>query len=188
MIKLSEDEKVILRNIDKRYRWIARDDYGFLYIYVVKPLKSIRTWTVQRVDEWAYLSEFHHLFSFIKWEDEEPYLIEDLLKMEGEKKENSKNKIIIAKLLPNNTLTFNSDIEFDNLCFCDNEETNKNNNTTSMENKKNKVEELLEDIINRIDNLIDGLDDKCEELEDMKDIFKELKEELPENLEKLKED
>ena len=188
MIKLTEDEKVILRNLFEKFDWIARNKDRSLDVFFKKPFKSEVMWMPQKLADWADISCFEHLFKFIKWEDEEPYLIEDLLKMEGEKKENSKNKIIIAKLLPNNTLTFNSDIEFDNLCFCDNEETNKNNNTTSMENKKNKVEDLLEDIINSIDNLIDDLDEKCEELEDMKDIFKELKEELPKNLEKLKEE
>ena len=187
MVKLTEDEKVILRNIDKRYRWIARDEDGRLFVFADKPLPLVIRWAAcGDFNVPAELDVFSHLFQSIKWGDEEPYLIEDLLK--EEKKENSKNKIIIAKLLPNNTLTFNSDIEFDNLCFCDNEATNENNNTMSMENKKNKVEDILEDIINRIDNLIDGLDDKCEELEDMKDIFKELKEEIPENLEKLKEE
>ena len=78
--KLTEDEKVILRNLPKKYKWIARDKNGVIYLYSGRPLKS---------DFWLNCSEsikliFPHLFQFIKWEDEEPYSIEDLLK--GEEK------------------------------------------------------------------------------------------------------
>lgn len=80
MIKLTEDEKVILRNIDKKYKWIARDEGGSLYIYCDKPLKFLDMWNNKRNTGWAFLNVFAHLFQSIKWEDEEPYLIEDLLK------------------------------------------------------------------------------------------------------------
>ena len=82
MIKLTEDEKVILRNIDKRYRWIARDGDGNLFIYVNKPIKRESSWVSEMVFNWCSIWVFNHLFTFIKWEDEEPYLIEDLLKEE----------------------------------------------------------------------------------------------------------
>lgn len=81
MIKLTEDEKVILRNIDKKYKWIARDGDGKLCVFVDKPLKFPYMWNNKRNTGWDFLNVFAHLFQFIKWEDEEPYLIEDLLKM-----------------------------------------------------------------------------------------------------------
>ena len=77
--KLTEDEKVILRNVPQYYKWIARDENGTICLYLDKPHKRKTIWGSYEV-----LFPFHHLFQFIKWEDEEPYLIEDLLK--GEEK------------------------------------------------------------------------------------------------------
>ena len=78
--KLTEDEKVILRNIPKEYKWFARDINDCLYIYENKPEKGISIWEASGLP----ITAFDHLFRFIEWEDEEPYLIEDLLK--GEEK------------------------------------------------------------------------------------------------------
>ena len=77
--KLTEDEKAILRNVPQYYKWIARDGNGVVCLYPDKPHKSETIW-----DSYGALFPFHHLFQFIKWEDEEPYSIEELL--EGEKK------------------------------------------------------------------------------------------------------
>ena len=78
-IKLTEDEKAILRNMPQYYKWIARDENGCLYVYTSKPEKVITMWKGSGLP----MMPFNHLFQFIKWEDEEPYLIEDLL---GEEK------------------------------------------------------------------------------------------------------
>ena len=77
--KLTEDEKVILRSLPKEYKWIARDKNGCLYVYASKPEKVITIWEGSGLP----MIPFDHLFQFIKWEDEEPYLIEKLL---GEEK------------------------------------------------------------------------------------------------------
>lgn len=80
--KLTEDEKVILRNIDKTFKWITRDEDSTLGFHFVKPHKEAYFWSSL---EPSYVSDlFPNLFQFIKWEDKEPYLIEDLLK--GEEK------------------------------------------------------------------------------------------------------
>ena len=74
--QLTEDEKVILRNVPKHYEWIARDIDGCLYVYASKPKKGITMWE----DSGGLpMIPFYHLFQFIQWEDEEPYLIEELL-------------------------------------------------------------------------------------------------------------
>lgn len=78
--KLTEVEKVILRNLPKKYKWIARDIDGCLYVYASKPKKGITMWESDGLP----MIPFDHLFQFIQWEDEEPYLIEELLK--GEEK------------------------------------------------------------------------------------------------------
>ena len=73
--KFTEDEKAILRNVPKHYKWIARDLNGHLYIYVSKPKKGLTIW----VNTGLLMLPFDHLFQFIKWEDKEPYSIEELL-------------------------------------------------------------------------------------------------------------
>ena len=79
--KLTEDEKVILKNIDKCVKYIARNMDGSLFVYDDKPVKTRDYWDCEFH---IYYFPFDHLFQFIKWEDEEPYLIENLLK--GEEK------------------------------------------------------------------------------------------------------
>lgn len=82
---LTEDEKVILRNLPKKYKWIARDeDEELLYAYEEKPSKDNGFWRDYKGENWGSLSLFNHLFRFIKFEDDEPYNIEELLK-EGNK-------------------------------------------------------------------------------------------------------
>lgn len=39
-ITLSEAERIILENLDKEYKWIARDKTKLLRIFIKKPLKS----------------------------------------------------------------------------------------------------------------------------------------------------
>ena len=81
--EISEAERVILENVDKEYKYIARDKNGCLFLYS----KEISKFT----DEWCFDGDkgtdgihkgfnlFNHLFKMIKWEDEEPTLISDLL-------------------------------------------------------------------------------------------------------------
>lgn len=77
--KLTEDEKAILRNSPKEYKWIARDLSGMVYIFIERPEKGQAIW----YGCGQPMIPFYHLFQFIKWEDDEPYLIEDLLEERG---------------------------------------------------------------------------------------------------------
>ena len=75
----TDDELYILRNIDKKYKWVARDKSNNLCIFVEKPNKQneARMWV--NVISTGYI-EFHcynQLFNSIKWEDEEPVYIDD---------------------------------------------------------------------------------------------------------------
>jgi len=78
--KLTEAEKIILENLPKEHKWIARDKNGKIYTYTNKPKKIEIVWS-DNVD-CEGITIFNHLFQFIKWEDEEPYNIEELLKGE----------------------------------------------------------------------------------------------------------
>lgn len=74
---LIEDEKVILRNIPKGFKYIARDEDNELYIYKTKPNKDNGVWLNNKG---VYdFTTFNHIFQTIKCEDKEPYLISDLL-------------------------------------------------------------------------------------------------------------
>lgn len=81
-IKLTEDEKVILRNLPKKYEYIARDYNGSLYLYTKKPQKIVDTdyWGTIVNSTSKIFNIYKHLFKFIKWGDTEPYNIEELLK------------------------------------------------------------------------------------------------------------
>ena len=79
-VKLSRLEHELLKFIDNEgYKYIARDNCGgVLFRYPKKPTKNI-------YGEWGKggicsdLRMFNDLFQFVKWEDEEPISIEDVL-------------------------------------------------------------------------------------------------------------
>lgn len=81
---LTKNEKVILESIMREYNWITRDKRDCLYVHTSKPVKVEDYWRqpFSPIDFGTRLEIFDHLFKFIKWEDEEPHLIEDLLKEE----------------------------------------------------------------------------------------------------------
>ena len=82
-IKLTDDEKAILRNINKEYKWICRESDGDLSVCKRKPFKdnTFLFWDSDDVElDFEDFKMFNHLFQFIKWSDNEPYSIEELLK------------------------------------------------------------------------------------------------------------
>ena len=76
-VELTEAERTILQNVDKKYKYIARDKNGNLYMYEDRPTRGISMWINGIIS--THMRVFNHLFQFIKWEDEEPYEIEELL-------------------------------------------------------------------------------------------------------------
>lgn len=83
---ITEDEKAILRNLPEEYRFISRDKSGELYIYRDKPEKRYgRVWENGVSNKVIYLMIFNHLFQMVRWEDGEPWEIEDLLKLDVKK-------------------------------------------------------------------------------------------------------
>ena len=87
-IELTSDEVIILKNIDKKYKYIARDrdDGSTLTAYETEPKKSNDRdiYVVGDADgDLVFLYGFNHLFQDITFESG-PYLISDLIK-ENEK-------------------------------------------------------------------------------------------------------
>ena len=72
--KFTDDELCILRNIDKKYKLVARDKNGDLYAYPYRPMKGATYWGKGSHES---LFTFNSLFTEIKWEDEEPIYIDD---------------------------------------------------------------------------------------------------------------
>ena len=80
--RLTDDEIAILRNMDKKYKWIARDIFDKLYVYKDEPDKISYGWRAHRpstMEIWASLKPFDHLFDEITSSDKKPYNINDLL-------------------------------------------------------------------------------------------------------------
>ena len=79
-IKLTDDERKLLEvAYNQGYRWIARDrGLDGVVAYKYKPEKSPNDYWDDSRDDCKGL--FKDMFEFIKWKDEEPYSIEELLK------------------------------------------------------------------------------------------------------------
>ena len=78
--EFTDNELFILKNIDKKYKWIAKDKNGFICTFVSKPIKTEKLWS----DGWGNGESYasleaikNSLFTEIKWEDEEPIYIDD---------------------------------------------------------------------------------------------------------------
>ena len=74
--EFTDDELCILRNIDKKYKWIARDEDGELYLFKEKPYKSLGVWETKSARTTEFLC-YNYLFQSITSEDEEPVFIDD---------------------------------------------------------------------------------------------------------------
>lgn len=81
-VKLTDDEKVILRNLPEEYKWIVRDSIdNAVFVAKEKPKKNpsvLLEWDCSW--ERYVIIPYSHLFQQIKWEDAEPTLIAELLK------------------------------------------------------------------------------------------------------------
>lgn len=78
--EFTDNELYILNNIDKKYKWIAKDKDGLICTFVSKPIKTERFWS----DGWSNGESYasleaikNSLFTEIKWEDEEPIYIDE---------------------------------------------------------------------------------------------------------------
>lgn len=85
--KISESDRRFLDYLPDEYKYMARDENGELYAFSKIPKKDVgHIWVVDSKGFNAMaLSIFNIDFPMVKWEDSEPWLIEDLKKLEVER-------------------------------------------------------------------------------------------------------
>lgn len=78
-VKLTELEHGILEYLleKRQYRFIVRERNDWLFIYKSNPKKEVDGW--QSLSMSCGLNPFNGLFEFVKWEDEEPTSIQEVL-------------------------------------------------------------------------------------------------------------
>lgn len=74
--QFTDDELCILRNIDKKYKWLARDNNGSVCIFSEKPYREDDAWGNVIRTPYNDFNCYNHLFDQVLWEDEEPVYID----------------------------------------------------------------------------------------------------------------
>ena len=81
--KLTDFERQVLEYLAYRFKYIARDKDDSLYVYNQEPEKCSNGWEIDEykvgVSRMDNITVFDLLFPMVKWSDEEPTLISDLL-------------------------------------------------------------------------------------------------------------
>ncbi len=79
---LTKNEKKFLDIINPKYKYVTKNKNNILCLSVGIPIRTESDWI--GVNDCAYISEnyFNGLFKFIKWDDEEPWQLDDLKKLE----------------------------------------------------------------------------------------------------------
>ena len=77
---ISKKDRAFLECVDKKFAYITRSSNNNLYLFVVEPRKNQAIWTSGYLN--AILDSFNIDLPMVKWSDEEPWLIEDLKKLE----------------------------------------------------------------------------------------------------------
>lgn len=79
---ISKRDRAFWEYIGTGINYITRDMDGGLFVYISKPHKLIDCWESSGCESDKSLKFFKLDFPMIKWSDEEPWLIEDLKKLE----------------------------------------------------------------------------------------------------------
>lgn len=79
---ISKRDREFLEYLDKKYEYIARNEDASLYAYNTKPSKSYILWKPNLCEKYLCFDCFIIDFPMVKWSDSEPWLIEDLKKLE----------------------------------------------------------------------------------------------------------
>lgn len=81
-VVISKKDRTFLDYLSENIEYIARDTSGALYIYTRKPYKQIDCWSSSECEMETSWWMFNVDFPMVKWSDREPWLIEDLKKLE----------------------------------------------------------------------------------------------------------
>lgn len=79
---INREEYQILKELDDKWKWIARDgECNSLNVFSIKPIKVHSQWDYMDVGykHAGLTKEENKMFQFIQWEDEEPYNIAELI-------------------------------------------------------------------------------------------------------------
>lgn len=76
---IRKKDRAFLEYIKDGYKYVARDLSGAIFLYINKPEKGSMTWFSDM--ESLSIKRFDVDFPMIKWEDKEPWKIEDLKKL-----------------------------------------------------------------------------------------------------------
>ena len=79
---ISKRDRSFLDYIKNNFVYIARDESGRLYAYSDKPIKKSRYYDIGGGETRPIGSVFNIKLPMVKWGDSEPWLIEDLKKLE----------------------------------------------------------------------------------------------------------
>lgn len=80
---ISKMDRAFLEYLKGKYEYIARDKTGKLYVYGAKPVKHDSFWTRSCGKYFGFGNCCINIdFPMVKWSDSEPWLIEDLKKLE----------------------------------------------------------------------------------------------------------
>lgn len=79
---ITSREKNFLDALPSKCKYIARDKDNLLYAYYDKPIRGNKFWITNYAFHDMPKDMHGDVFSFIKWEDEEPWSIDDLKKLE----------------------------------------------------------------------------------------------------------
>lgn len=79
---ISKRDREFLEYLNGKIKYITRDGAGELYAYSAKPCKERGAWMPQTGEFFNLDFYFSADFPMVKWEDSEPWLIEDLKKLE----------------------------------------------------------------------------------------------------------
>jgi hypothetical protein len=79
---ITSREKNFLDVLLSNCKYIARDKDNLLYVYYDKPIRGNKFWISDYASHDIPKDMYGDVFSFIKWEDEEPWSIEGLKKLE----------------------------------------------------------------------------------------------------------
>ena len=87
MPKINQEEYKVLKGLDDKWKWIARDEDKALWVYTEIPDRKSESnipsyWDTKTEEDYTALEfmDESHLFQFIQWEDGEPYEIAGLIR------------------------------------------------------------------------------------------------------------